>query len=101
MDACGLKFLKGVDNIPTNAAQLFFNQNYLALMTVHYFKRNMPNLENDKQFSLKERRFLIEAELESKMGFTSELLEVLEIETSIFFIAPTDLFSIRNVPLRR
>ena len=54
-----------------------FNKNYLALMTVHYFKPTMLNVESDKQFSLKERRFLIEAELESKMGFTSELLEVL------------------------
>jgi DNA-directed RNA polymerase sigma subunit (sigma70/sigma32) len=54
-----------------------FNQNFLALMTVHYFKPIMPNIKNRIEFSLKERRFHIEAELESKMGFTSELLEVL------------------------
>jgi len=54
-----------------------FNQNFLALMTVHYFKPTMPNINNRLEFSLKERRFQIEAELESKMGFTSELLEVL------------------------
>jgi len=54
-----------------------FNQNLLALMTVHYFKPIMPNIKNRIEFSLKERRFNIEAELESKMGFTSELLEVL------------------------
>ncbi|MDB2539687.1 hypothetical protein N9X36_02155 [Schleiferiaceae bacterium] len=54
-----------------------FNQNFLALMTVHYFKPTMPNINNRLEFSLKERRFHIEAELESKMGFTSELLEVL------------------------
>ena len=54
-----------------------FNQNYLALMTVHYFKSTMPSTKSNLEFSLKERRFLIEAELESKMGFTSDLLQVL------------------------
>ena len=54
-----------------------FNLNYLALMTVHYFKPTMSNINRDLEFSLKERRFQIEDDLESKMGFTSELLKVL------------------------
>ena len=46
-------------------------------MIAHYFKPTMPNINRDLEFSLKERRFKIEDDLESKMGFTSELLQVL------------------------
>jgi DNA-directed RNA polymerase sigma subunit (sigma70/sigma32) len=67
----------GVDNIPTNAAT-FFNQNSLALMTIHYFKPSMSNKLNKQiHFSLKERRETIECELENKLGLTTVLLEVL------------------------
>ena len=56
----------------------FFNQNSLALMTIHYFKPSMSNKLNKQiHFSLKERRETIECELENKLGLTTELLEVL------------------------
>jgi DNA-directed RNA polymerase sigma subunit (sigma70/sigma32) len=56
----------------------FFNQNSLALMTIHYFKPSMSNKLNKQiHFSWKERRETIECELENKLGLTTELLEVL------------------------
>ena len=46
-------------------------------MTEHYFNPVMSNSNFNLPFSLKDRRPQIESELETKTGFTSELLEVL------------------------
>ena len=46
-------------------------------MIAHYFKPTMSNSKINLPFSLKDRRPQIETELETRTGFTPELLEVL------------------------